>query len=263
MSEKDGIVVRSGRSGALVNAAADPMAALNIGGAADDLKVSLSPYKIEYCAGDCPKEYKKGKLTPYDGAERLPAAEQMDSVEVVWLSMSKARLLWPKYDPKQPREEIEPLCKSANGVNPDGGSAMMDVSSCEACPHSKWDNDTKTPPACAEVYRLLCYDLKNERPFVFDIKRTGIKPLRRFINLLRRKKNEYLYSGLLVNCCVKVKISAEEEGNYYSPHLEIVERLDEEAASKFSELSVALMDQFSQMEPEKHSTAAGDDEVEF
>jgi len=214
---------------------------LNINDAADRLGEDLPIYKIEYKGRrDVPGEYEKGKITMSTGG-------QLDSIEFVWLSMAFGRILWPDpYDPKDPKPK--PLCKSQDGVRPCDGEDMR-KGPCAACPEKEWGNNGKRPP-CSEVYTLLCWHYDEKCPFIFAVKRTGIKALRALKTALKQKIATFGYKGLPINTCAKVRLTIEPRENYYVPRFEIMDRLPQEEALEFANVAAGLLPVFSKSDIE-------------
>ena len=96
------------------------------------------------------------------------------TVQFVWLALSRSRVLWGEYDPSE--KNVAPLCRSANAILPDNGTAKRECK-CENCPDSQWTKDSRhndIRPACAEIFKMLCFDTERKIPFYFQVKRTGI-----------------------------------------------------------------------------------------
>jgi len=219
----------------------EAMSLLNINDAADRLGEDLPIYKIEYKGRkDAPAEYEKGKITMSTGG-------QVNSIEFVWLSMGFGRILWPEpYKPEDPTPK--PLCKSQDGVQPWDGEDMR-KGPCAKCPEKEWRNDGERPP-CSEVYTLLCWHYNEKCPFIFAVKRTGIKALRALKTALKQKMATYGYKGLPINTCAKIRLTIEPKANYYVPRFEIMDRLPQEEALEFANVAAGLLPVFSKSDIE-------------
>ena len=233
------------------------MELLNLNEAEERLGEDICLYKIEYLASpDAPSEYKKGLITMSTGG-------QVKYVEFVLLAMNYNRILWPEHDPNDP--DPQPLCKSLNGYEASGGTDTM-PGPCQkrakgktrklipVCPHAKWSDGC--PPACAEVYNLFCWDLNEDQPFVFAIKRTGIKKLRALKSFLKRSKETWRIGDFHTNCCVKLRLTPRSVSTYYVPSFEgddgriFAEKLPEKQAARFDQIALTLMDAFKQIDAE-------------
>jgi hypothetical protein len=189
---------------------------LNINGAEDSLSsyIQIPYYRLK----------KSGEFVTLD--------ESRKKIEFVWLALSKSRVLWGKYDPDE--REVKPLCRSANGMNADGGTVMRQTP-CQNCPDSKWQGQTKRPD-CAEVFTMLCWDLEKSNPFYFQIKRTAIKSLKAFNNALKIGSLNSK-SGFAYHLCVKSSLTARTDktkfGDIYVPEFAILGGLSEEKQAEF------------------------------
>lgn len=67
----------------------------------------------------------------------------------------------------------KPVCKSDDGVHPVAAYAAEPqlqpmATTCQDCAFSKWNNETKTPPACREKVRLQIVHVDSGLRFTFD-----------------------------------------------------------------------------------------------
>lgn len=158
--------------------------------------------------------------------------EQKEEVNFTWLALTKSRIWFPTYNPKNPNQE--PFCKSINGVVPNSGTQRQN-NPCKGCAKAKWIDRT-TPPVCTIFFNMMCWDLDEKVPFVLPIKKEGIAELKKLKTTLKYGLTKYAYDGLSPQYCVKVKWTLREVERpgyvtYYLPNFEIVEKISKEEAS--------------------------------
>ncbi len=192
---------------------------LNINSANDALGDMISVYKIDH------KE-NRGKLLSNIGLIK-------DKIEFIWLAMSRSRILWPIYDPKE--KELKALCKSFDGVQPNGGITVRN-NLCSNCPDSQWANGK--PPLCCEIFNMLCFDVDSQSPFVYGVKRTGIKSLRLLKAQLKHCAQNIPYPGIPPHLCFKIELKPKPENTYFIPQLTILAQCSEEEAKTYRDLAI-------------------------
>ena len=196
---------------------------------------------------DTPAEYKKGWIT-------FNLGYQKEEVRIVLLAMKYGRTLWGTYNPKD--ENPEPLCKSSDGERSTAGSLYPADKPmlCSECKHAQWGKGT--PPACQEIYSLLCYDFDDEVPFVLPVKRTSIWPLRRLKTTLKVSAKKYAYPGAAPNACVSILLRTKPVDNYFTldfPQRDLKgqmlwQRLPEEQARELTKVAMDLSSNFAEMD---------------
>jgi len=197
----------------------------NINGALDRLGSSVEYYKILHDGADA------GKISGRD--------ELRERIEFAWLATSFSRILRPGIRETDQR----PICRARDGNSPDSGT-FQNAGPCDTCPESQWNNSTApaTPPRCTEQWALFCWDLEMDAPFIFVVKRTGIKPLKRLSSRLRLGRGRYSYQGLSAFSSVKIELTAKKiepprGKTYYVPNFAIIEKLPETIARQFADCS--------------------------
>lgn len=209
---------------------------LNINGAEDALGEFLSIYKIQYT----PKPgYERGLITMSTGGQR-------ESVEFVWLAMSRSRILWAEYDPKV--NISDPLCKSIDGITPHSGLTMRS-GMCAECQDSRWQNNK--PPLCAEIFNMLCWDFQYKSPFVFAVKRTGIKSLKMLKTKIKRNTEN---SKIPIHLKLIIKLHVKPEGQYFIPEFSIVKKSGFEESQEYYRVAKKFIEMFQETtDPEESS----------
>jgi hypothetical protein len=110
--------------------------------------------------------------------------EAYDSVRFVPLSMQRARVLMPEYDPNQMQT---PLCKSRDAERPDDNVEDPFNDICDGCPKAQW-GENRQPPECRDLYNVLALMLIDEggviieQPFLMTVKGASIKPFKQVIS---------------------------------------------------------------------------------
>ena len=204
---------------------------LNIHGADSALGELIAIYKIDY--------------NSHRGMIAISTGGHQTKVQFVWLAMSRSRIMWPDYDPKE--TDPKPLCKSLDANLPIGGITMR-PGPCNACQDAKWIEGN--PPLCAEIFNLLCWDVQQQLPFIFGVKRTGIKPLRLLKVQLKLQALQHGYHNIPDHCCAKLELKAKPEGTYFVPQFTILSRLTEAEALCYYELAQRFLAQIEPVDPE-------------
>jgi hypothetical protein len=227
---------------------------LNMGG--NTLKLlgsDMNIYRIQQKTRAA-KDLDRGFITTPDG--------QKPVIEFVLMAMRANRVWLPEYDPNDNR--VKPICKSSDGEKPDSGTNMQ-TGPCETCIYSQWKEGKDKPikPVCSLGFALMCWDLEEEMPFVFQAKGTGNKPLRKFVAKITRGKAKYGIQGIETNCCVKATLGVEyvEKTDYFLPKFTVVEKLDTDTAKFIYDTAKGIMEAFAKTDyREKEIARIIDDE---
>ena len=121
--------------------------------------------------------------------------EEFPELPILAIKVEQGRVMWIEDNDK-------PVCRSLDGYVPDPRIEEPPSSVCIAkkqlksgkiftkpmCPHAIWGKESG-PPACNQVYSLLCLDLGQDLPFWLPISGASITPLRNFLSVIniRRK----------------------------------------------------------------------------
>jgi len=205
----------------------------------------LNINNADYCLGDIIPILKIDHKTNNRGMLSLSTGGNKPNVSFVWLAMSRSRILWPDYDPKI--KDPKPLCKSLDGVYPHAGVTMRN-NTCQECLDAQWVNGR--PSLCAEVYNLLCWDI-DQAPFVFGVKRTGIKALRLLKAQIKHGASKFSHPGLPVHCCVKIQLMGKAEGSYFVPEFTILGQNSQEESKFYHELALRYTKSLEPIDPEE------------
>lgn len=195
--------------------------------------------------GDIIPILKIDQKTANRGTLSLSTGGNKANVSFVWLAMSRSRILWPDYDPKI--KDPKPLCKSLDGLSPHAGVTMRG-NPCQECLDAQWVNGK--PSLCAEVYNLLCWDIEDQAPFIFGVKRTGIKALRMLKAQLKHGISKFAHPGLPVHCCVKIQLLGKPESSYFVPEFTILGQNSQEEAKTYHELALRYTQSLEPIDPE-------------
>ena len=186
--------------------------------------------------------------------------KERKEVLFVLLGMSRSRILWAKYDPKE-KEKKAPLCSAKNATTPDRGSAMQ-PGPCTSCPKSKWN---RTPqgqnerPECNEVYSLLCWDIVCNKNFIYEVKGIRMKALKDYRNRIRTEGLTYQKGEYPIEICCVSKLSAIVEktvyGDQFAPCISIEGGLSVDKIPLMEKIMKTLHSQFAQGNPEENELA--------
>lgn len=228
------------------NPEADPFGLLNINAADENLKIVLPRAKVEYLAtGDAPSDFRKGHFS-------FSLGYQKQEVRMVILAIKYGRVMFPAFNGSS---TVEPLCKSATGVQSTGGSTFPAdrPMQCAQCTHAKW---SENPPPCQEVFSLLGFDVEDELPFVIGIRRTSIISLRKWKSALKLSAKRYAYPGCAPNASVSMLMRAKPVNNYYVvewpqrglKNENLWERLPEQRAKELTKVAMDLSGPFADLD---------------
>ncbi len=203
------------RSLQVVDLDANPLALLDLNDAQAHLGQSLPFRRIEYCANSAEAAelgLQKGLITD------TLTMKQKQVVPAILIAQKFSRAYLPPFEPGR-EMQAEPVCLSSNGRCMTGGSAMKEGESqvlCSDCSYAQWVGEEK--PACAEVYSLLCFDVEDEMPFVFNVRRTGVKPWRKAQQVLVVYSIKFQHQGVKApNLCVQFGLSTRAKATYFLP----------------------------------------------
>ncbi|NUM33722.1 MAG: hypothetical protein HUU50_04230 [Candidatus Brocadiae bacterium] len=191
---------------------------LNINSANDTLGDLISIIKIDH------KE-NRGKLLSNIGLIK-------DRIEFIWLALSRSKILWKAYDSKE--KQPQALCKSFDGVQPNGGITMRNAL-CSNCPDSQWANGK--PPLCCEIFNMLCLDVETQSPFIYGVKRTGIKSLR-LLKAQIRHSQSIPFAGIPAHLCFKIELKPKAENTYFIPQFTILTQCSEQESKFYHDLAI-------------------------
>jgi len=181
---------------------------------------------------NAPEGFEKGKLT-------LGGSTQFDKLDVVLLAARYVgNILWPKFDPSN--EEPQPLCKSADGVNPDEGDELAIKKgykpfkmSCEECGRTEWAWKDKhnEPPPCKRTTACLFWLRSEKFPAVMTVQRrartTQFRAIRTALDRKIIQVQDLIKSvpGAQVNWCFSLKLEVIPYDTYYLPQWTIDKQL--------------------------------------
>lgn len=230
----------------------DPFALFDFNGADGALGQALPMRRIEYCASKGTESLRKGQITD------MATMEQKPSVRAVLVAMKFSRVWMPDYDPTA--ESNEPLCVSLDGSRRTKGmnTRVPEEQLCAECPHAKWAPGAKHPD-CSEVYTLLMLDVDDsDTPFLFNLRRTGIKPLRTFRNALKATALRVwtAASGVPANLCAEFTLAATPEKNFYLPTFTDLKAVSLERARELASRLAPIIQTFNKAETAEAMLAA-------
>lgn len=205
----------------------------------------LNINNADYFLGDILPIYKIDQKTTNRGMIAISTGGIKSNVNFIWLAMSRSRILWPEYDPKI--KDPKPLCKSLDGISPHAGVTIRN-NPCQECLDSQWLNGR--PSLCAEVYNLLCWDIEDQAPFIFGVKRTGIKALRILKAQLKHGASKFAHPGLPAHCCVKIQLIGKAESSYFVPDFTILSQNNQEESTFYHKLAIKYTQTLEPIDPE-------------
>lgn len=235
---------------------ADPFVLMDINSAEEHLGASLPLRRIEYLASQDAKDAGLARGLITDSVSQT----QKPFVSCILMAQKFKRAYRPPFDAKADEQE-PPYCVSLDGRQRTGGESdeIAGGQVCAQCPHSQWADDRETPPACSEIYTLLLWDLDDAMPFIFNIRRTGIKPWRRGRQALKLQALKFRKGNLPPNLCVSFNLGARAKDTYYLPTFDDFAEVDEATAVSLAHGLEAVMSSFGEVDP---TAAAVEPEVE-
>jgi len=249
----------AGGAMAAMNLDADPFALMDINDADQNLGATLPLRRIEYLASQDAKDadLERGLITD------SVSMTQKEAVKCVLLAQKFSRAYLPPFDTKADEQE-PPFCVSLDGKNRTGGESeeIGDLQVCAHCPHSQW-TDRETPPACSDIYTLLLWDIEDQIPFVFNIRRTGIKPWRKGRQNLKLQAMKHRVGGFPANLCVSFELGAKPKDTYYLPTFGEFEAVPEDTIGMLAQGMESLLGSFQEVDPTKEPTVEEADETEI
>ena len=119
-------------------------------------------------------------------------------------------------------------------VHPELGQPAGTVRACDTCPDLEWHKDDKGKNVrnCATVYGVIGVELDDARkplsPFMIRFKRTSLKPFQTYLQKHHIRRRQDPKTGKMVDVplfaySAKIRLEADEKGNYATP---IIERGD-------------------------------------
>lgn len=170
--------------------------------------------------------------------------------------------------PYVPGSRPQPLCKSNDGVLPNGGTEpqpgpcrmLMNGRKVPACPMLRWGEDergNRIIPRCQSQYVMLLFDLETYTPAIMTVKKGGkatYEKLHATLRYQRLKLADKEHPEIPVECLVPVEIStvSMKNGLYYLPSLRLLtgqeDRIGLALARELVEFQRDLRGQFIQMD---------------
>lgn len=190
---------------------------------------------------------KAGQL--YNTVSKQP----VDSMDLVFLKVSKTRTMFPAEFSKSSRPE----CRSNDAINKFSG---IGASKCADCEYSQWkDGET---PRCTMSYAILAVDTKTNQPVKFYARGANVSITKDFISaLLPRLKTKSgslgLFTFIIRLSTVKVK---GEKGTYNSIVYTPVGRVTAQQYQDLDKQYKALQDLFKE-DIEYENSVAHDDDI--
>lgn len=179
--------------------------------------------------------------------------KERKEINFCWLGLRRSRIFWGQaYNPNEP--EPKPQCSSKDAIIPNSGKAML-PGPCDQCEKSKWIN--KTRPCCDEVFSMVCWDLEQQRPFVFQVKGIAIKALRDLQKSTKTIGNIYRKNSLPAQHCCKVLMAVSTEktafGERFVPAFKIVSGFKENEADEMSMIAQGVHELFEPSEADSNN----------
>jgi len=242
-------VWKPSKGGALAGMGLDhnPFALMDVNDADQNLGATLPLRRIEYVASQDAKDadLTRGLITD------AVAMTQKETVRCVLLSQKFSRAYLPTFDPKADEQE-PPYCVSLDGKTrtrrEDDSDEIPDDQACARCKHSKWGKNREKPD-CSEIYTLLLWDIDDQLPFVFNIRRTGIPPWRKGRTNLKVQAMKHHKGGVPANLCVSFELGSREKETYYLPTFSDFEPVDDDTIEMLVGGIESLMASFQDVDP--------------
>jgi len=132
------------------------------------------------------------------------------------------------------------FCASDDGQVPNRGKNQL-KGPCKTCVMAQWNG--KTPPACTEIYDLICFDTERKQPFSFSIKRASIKPFKKFLSNAALQFDAQIDDIPVEQCLVgeiTVREAKKDKKEYFAPQFNITRHCSAKEAHHYAKVKQTI-----------------------